>query len=74
VAFLINKVRAEKIPVVFHIEFSNERMAAAICEETGARKLLLHSCHNVSSADIKSGVSYLSLMQRNVESLRQALY
>jgi zinc transport system substrate-binding protein len=73
VAFLINKVRAEKIPVVFHIELSNEKIADTICEETGARKLLLHAVHNVSKRDFDRGASYYSLMSGNIENLRAAL-
>ena len=38
VAFLIDKVRAEGIPVVFTIELSNGRLADTICEATGANK------------------------------------
>jgi zinc transport system substrate-binding protein len=73
VAFLIDKVRAEKIPVVFHIELSNERIADTICGETGARKLLLHAVHNVSKRDFEGGASYYSLMSANVANLRAAL-
>ena len=73
VAFLIEKTKAEQIPVVFHIEFSNEKMADTICEATGAKKLLLHSCHNISKAEFEAGVSYLELMTQNVEALREAL-
>ncbi len=73
VAFLIRKVRDENIPVVFHIELSNERMADTICEETGAKKLLLHACHNITKRDFDSGVSYLDLMRQNVGNLRTAL-
>ena len=74
VAFLINKIRTERIPIVFHIELSNERMANTISTETGARKLLLHACHNVSKRDFDSGLGYLDFMRNNVENLRQALY
>jgi len=73
VAFLINKIKAEKIPVVFHIELSNERMADAISGETGAKKLLLHACHNVSKRDFDAGFGYLDFMRKNVENLREAL-
>lgn len=73
VAFLIDRVRAEGVPAVFYIEFSNEKMADAVCEDTGCGKLLFHSCHNVSAAELKAGVSYLSLMRGNVDSLREAL-
>jgi len=74
VAFLINKIKSEQIPVVFHIELSNEHMADTISAETGAKKLLLHACHNVSKQDFETGLGYLDLMRRNTESLRQALY
>jgi zinc transport system substrate-binding protein len=74
VAFLINKVRSEKIPVVFHIELSNERMADTISSETGAKKLLLHACHNLTKRDFDLGLDYIDFMRGNVENLRQALY
>ena len=73
VAFLIDRVRAEEIPVVFYIELSNERMADTICEATGAKKLLFHSCHNVSKTDFENGVTYISLMLQNAENLKEAM-
>lgn len=73
VAFLIDKVKAEQIPVVFHIELSNEKMADTICEATGAKKLLFHACHNVSKEDFENGVTYLDLMTANVAALKEAL-
>ncbi len=72
VAFLIDKVRDEGIPAVMYIEFSNEKMADVICEDTGCRKLLFHSCHNVSADELKAGVGYLDLMWNNVDSLKEA--
>ena len=74
VAFLINKVKKENIPVVFYIELSNEKMADTISEATGAKKLLLHSCHNVTRDDFDRGLSYLDLQKVNVEHLREALW
>jgi zinc transport system substrate-binding protein len=74
IAFLIDKVRAEKIPVVFHIELSNEKIAAAICEETEAKKMLLHAVHNITKRDFDRGAGYYELMSQNVKNLREALY
>ncbi|MDR2149245.1 MAG: zinc ABC transporter substrate-binding protein [Spirochaetaceae bacterium] len=74
IAFLINKIRAEKIPAVFHIELSNEKIADILCEETGAQKMLLHAVHNVSKRDFDGGASYYTLMSRNIQTLREALY
>jgi len=49
-------------------------MADAISAETGAKKLLLHACHNVSKQDLDAGLGYLDFMRKNVENLREALY
>ncbi len=73
VAFLIDRVREEGLPAVFYIEFSNEKMADIICEDTGCDKLLFHSCHAVSADELRSGVGYLELMQKNFEALKEAL-
>ncbi len=73
VAFLIDRVKEEHLPSVFYIEFSDEKTADAIVAATGCKKLLLHSCHNISKADFDAGVTYLDLMNQNVESLKEAL-
>ena len=73
IAFLIDKTKAENIPVVFYREFSNGDIARTISESTGAESMLLHSCHNISRDDFVSGVTYIELMTRNAESLRKAL-
>jgi len=73
VAFLIEKVKAEKIPIVFYIEFSTHKIADAIADATGAKTMLLHSAHNVSQEDIDSGITYLNIMSENAEKLREAL-
>ncbi len=73
VAYLIDRVREEEIPAVFYIEFSNQKIADAIAEETGAKKLLLHSCHNLTSEQMNNGVTYLDLMRDNLENLKEAL-
>jgi len=73
VAFLIDKVKAGHIPVIFHIELSNGKMADTIAEATGAKKRLLHSAHNVSKKDFDSGRTYIDFMRDNLAALREAL-
>lgn len=72
-AFLIDKVREEEIPVVFSIEFSNGNIARAVCESTGAVQRTFESCHNVTRDQFESGATYVSLMRGNLEVLREAL-
>ena len=72
-ATLIDKVKEDNIPIVFYIEYSDEKMADVICESTGAKKLLLHSCHTVSNKDMADGYNYITLMRQNIEHLKEAL-
>lgn len=73
VAYLIDRVREDKIPAVLYMEFSNQKMADVICEDTGCRKLPFYSAHSVSAEQFKQGVSYLDLMRINLNSLKEAL-
>ena len=72
-AFLIDKVREERIPVVFSIEFSNGNIARAICESSGAVRRTFNSCHNVTREQMENGETYVSLMTENLGTVREAL-
>ena len=71
VAFLTDKVRQEGISTVWYIEFSNHLVADSIAEAAGANTALFHTCHNVSAEDLENGATYISLMEGNLERLRQ---
>ena len=73
VAGLIDKVKSENIPVVFKTELSSDAIARTVAADTGAEILTFYSCHNISKSDFESGETYLSLMNKNIESLRKAL-
>ena len=73
VAFLIDRVREEQAPAVLYIEFSNQKMADIVCEDTGCEKLLFNSCHNVTAEQLRGGVTYLELMRANLETVKEAL-
>ena len=73
VSFLIHKVKADHLPVVFTIELSNHQMADSICEVTGARRMTFYSCHNITARQKAQGVTYLSMMRHNVHVLDYAL-
>ena len=74
IAFLIDEVKEHQIPIVFYIEFSNQKIANAIAEATGAKTREIHSAHNVSKQDFESGVTYYDLMKKNLIVLKEALY
>lgn len=73
VAFFIKKIKELGIRAVFYVEFSNEAVADVICKATGCQKLLFHSCHSISKADLDSGKTYISIMRENLENLKKAV-
>lgn len=73
IAFLIEKVKSESVPVVFKVDLSSGNVAKSIADSTGAKVDTLYSCHIISSDDFLSGETYISLMQRNIKALSQAI-
>ena len=73
IAYLIDKVKEEGLPVIYYLELSSHRVAEIIGEETGAVPLLFHSCHNVTRRQFEEGVTYRELMEQNVKNLREGL-
>ena len=71
--YLIDLVNEEHIPVVYTIELSSRKVAEAIAETTGAAVRTFQSCQTVSRADFDNGVTYLQLMEANVDALREGL-
>lgn len=70
VAFLIESLRKQEKRYVFYEELIQPRVAQTISDEADAQLLLLHSCHNVSKEELKNGVTYLQLMQGNLQNLK----
>lgn len=73
IKFLIDTVQSESIPAVFYTELSNRKIADALCEATNAKQLLLHSCHTVTKDEFERGETYLSLMKKNAQAIKEAL-
>lgn len=72
-AQLIDITNEKKIPVVFYVEMSNQKVADAICQSSGAKKLLFHSCHTLTKDENDKGENYISIMQNNCKNLKEAL-
>lgn len=73
-AFLIDRLLYDDIDTVFYLEFSTKRLAEKLSSAAGAQMLPLHSCHNVTPEEFSSGITYIDLMYRNLENIREALY
>jgi len=73
VAFLIDAVKENRLSTVYYIEFSNHLVADSVAEAAGAGTALFHSCHNVSQAELDAGATYVSLMEENLNTLRNTM-
>lgn len=73
ISYLVDKVKKDKIPVVFKIELSSGNIANAIASETNTKVLEFHSAHNITQNDFNNGVTYVDIMKRNIEVLKEAL-
>ena len=73
--FLLDKLKAgsEVVPAVFSIELSARRLADVLAQDCGLEVSEFHTCHNISSDDYANGETWLSLMQRNYDTLSEIL-
>ena len=74
-AYLEKKVREDKIPVVLYIELNNGNVAKGIAESVGGgcKAMQIQTLHNVSLDDFNNGETWVSLMNRNLDVLKNAL-
>lgn len=72
-ARLINTVKSENLSAVYRIELSSGATAQAVARKTGVPVLELHSAHNISAQDFKDGTTYVDIMYRNAQALREGL-
>lgn len=73
ISFLANKVKEDKIPVVLKIELSSGNIANTIAKETNTKVLEFNSAHNISQSDFDAGTTYVDIMTKNAEVLKEAL-
>ena len=73
IAYLQNKVKDEKIPVILYIELNPGKVANTIATETGGKAMQIQTLHNVSLDDFNNGETWVSLMIRNIDVLKAAL-
>lgn len=70
---LVKQVKASGLKYVYSEELLSPRVAEMIARESGASVLLLHAAHNVGKDDFEKGVTFISLMKRNLANLRTGL-
>ena len=70
---LLDTVSEKKSKCVYYVEMSNKEIANSVAEQTGVKLLELHSAHNVTLEDFEKGTTYVDIMQRNYNSLKEGI-
>lgn len=76
IVFLAQKMDELKLPAVLTIEHPSFRIAETIVENTEQKNqkvLALDSLQSVTAKDVEAGVTYLSVMEHNLNVLKEAL-
>lgn len=76
ITFLAGKLDELKLPVVLTIENSDQKVAKAVIENTNTKDqkiLTLNSMQSVTTQDVEEGTTYLSIMENNLQILKEAL-
>ena len=76
VSFLAKKVDEGKLPCVLTIEGKNHKIAETIVQNTAGKNqkvLTMDSMQSTTAQDVARGTTYLSLMAKNLDVLKEAL-
>ena len=76
VSFLARKVDEGKLPCILTIEGAQHKIAETIVQNTAGKNqkiLTMDSMQSTTSQDVANGTTYLSLMAKNLDVLKEAL-
>jgi zinc transport system substrate-binding protein len=70
---LKKKIQEGNSRYVYYEELITPRVAEVLARETGATLLRLHGAHNITKDEFDKSVSFISIMEENLKSLRTGL-
>lgn len=70
---LVREIRSSGAGYLFAEELLSPRLTETLAKEAGVGVLMLHGAHNLSRDDLARGVSFIDLMDRNLEQLQKGL-
>ena len=70
--YLIGEVKEHNVGVIFKTEDENAHIATQLSDSTGAKIYTLYSCQSITKAELDRGESYISLMRKNLETMKEA--
>ena len=76
IVFLANKLKEENLPYVMVLEGTDGKIAKTIIDTAGMPEvatLSMNSMQSCTMKDVSEGVTYLSIMEKNLQVLKEAL-
>lgn len=73
IARLIDQAIELNVKTIYFIEMSNHQIADVIAESIDGNTAMIHSCHNVTQEEFDKGVTYVSLMNQNLNTFKDTL-
>lgn len=70
---LVNQIKTTGATAIFYEALSSPVIAETLSKETGVPMLLLHPAGNISKNEYTMNMTYLSLMEKNLEQLSKGL-
>jgi zinc transport system substrate-binding protein len=72
-ARIVNEAREHRARVIFYEKLVNPQLAKVLAREAGARTLALDPAGNIDFDELKGGVGFLDIMERNLRNLKEGL-
>ena len=72
-AGLMDVLAEKEINVIFYEELIDPRVARIIAEQAKVKIEVLHGAHNLNAEEMQAGWTYVSIMDDNIEKLKEAL-
>lgn len=70
---IIKAAKKQEIKYILFEQNVENKVAEVLKKEIGAETLTLHSLEALNEEDIKKNEDYISIMEKNIETLRKAL-
>lgn len=70
---IIDFISENDIPVIYHEELVNPKVASVIASDTGIQTLELSTGHSVSRKQLEEGVTFIDVMKTNLENIKRGL-
>lgn len=70
---LVDQIKKNDIKYIFYEELTSSKIAETLAHETNAKLLLLNGAHNLPKENFEAGISFVSIMDKNLKNLQLGL-